>query len=1020
MQEREMNMAKQVKICIGRVILAILTLVLVLGNMLLSRYSSTITYYWNLDKQVSGDTNDAELMATNWQNAKDVTTETAEEGVTLLKNENNTLPMNFDKVNVFGYASASLVVGGAGSGSTSGAIYCESLKESFEAQGIEVNEDLWNYYQSVADGIDSGEWDVFAAGGTDFNFYDAACTDVSQYVDDAKSYSNTAIVVLSRVGGEGTDLPLDVEEEGCYGGDAGKHYLELQSCEEELLALVEDNFENVIVLINSSHAMELGFLEDERIDAALQIAGPGATGMQGVAEVLKGDVNPSGHLVDTYAYDLKSAPSFYNMGDCSYSDFELEMSDRYIYFEENIYTGYRWYETASAEGVVITVGDTTWDYSDYDSIVQYPFGYGLSYTSFDWSMDDYTVDGQGGNVTCTVTVTNTGDVAGKDVVQLYYSAPYIAGGVEKSAVNLGAFAKTDLIEPGESQTVELTMVFDDMASFDYSGEGCYIMDEGIYTFSLRTDAHTLKAEDSQFTYDLNRKIVYNDETDGARSTDLVAAVTQEEFEDAGSLETNVSYLSRADFAGTFPIEERRLNPTSIPSEVKDRLEANGPGSDILNEDDDSVAEPIVGVDNGLTISDLKGADYDDERWELLVQELTMDELIQMTGNSGWSTPAAASIGKADTVDIDGPQGLNGFNFTDTEMNTYASEVLMGMSWNTELANKMGSIYAKEALGWGISGLYAPAMNTHRSPFGARNFEYFSEDPTLAGLMAAAEVTGIQNEGVYVYAKHYLLNTQDSNRDGCANWCNEQALREVYARSFELAIKVGKCTGLMTELSRIGTSWSSATYALCTTMPREEWGFEGKIITDGVGPGGSYYMLPDYALRAGTDMMLTMASGDCGFTSATLESNYGITCMQKAAKNILYVYANSAAINNAVSGTATWTYIWIIGNIVLVLVMALIYFFMIYKSIGYKEDETIAGKILKAIVEAAIPAACGILVVGVVVLVLALTNVQILSWSIGYILTSGTNSTVIGPSITAVVGSLVVLIASTIYKKKSNI
>ena len=316
---------------------------------------------------------------------------------------------------------------------------------------------------------------------------------------------------------------------------------------------------------------------------------------------------------------------------------------------------------------------------------------------------------------------------------------------------------------------------------------------------------------------------------------------------------------------------------------------------------------------------MTGVDYNDEKWDKLVQQMSVDELVELTGNAGWQTSAIESVGKKATTDIDGPQGLNGFNFSGTKMNAYASEVLMGMTWNVELVKQMGSTYADEALSWGIVGMYAPAMNTHRSPFGGRNFEYFSEDPTLSGLMGAAEVSGMQGEGAYVYANHYMLNTQDTNRDGAANWCNEQALREVYARPFELAIKNADCTGLMTELSRIGTSWSSATKALCTELPRDEWGFTGKIITDGVGPGGSYYMFPDYAIMAGNDMMLTRASGDCGYTDAILKSDAGIRNMQRAAKNILYVYANSKASEVSGKYDVNWEWMWIVGDVVLAVV-----------------------------------------------------------------------------------------------------
>ncbi len=859
----------------GLAITVLLTMVMIVANVALNRYSSTISSTLDLNKQISEGGDD-----TIYQKARSLTQEIAGEGATLLKNNNDALPLNTDKINVFGYGSVNLVYGGSGSGSTSGASYNDTLKESFEAEGLSINEDLWNYYTEQSQ--NAGSWNVFSPNGGDYNIYDAKCTGVLDMMDDAKQYSDTAVVVFSRAGGEGGDLPMDMgvtdseSGEGLVGGDSGKSYLELQSAEEELLEAVEENFDHVIVLVNSSHAMELGFLEDDGVDAALQIAGPGATGMRGVADVLLGKVNPSGHLVDTYAYDVKSAPSYYNMGDCYYTDYQQDMSDRYFYFEENIYTGYRWYETAAAEKAVITASDgTVYDYGDYDSIVQYPFGYGLSYSTFDWQLEDYTVDGQGGEVTATVKVTNTGDVAGKDVVQLYYSAPYTKGGIEKSAVNLGAFAKTEELEPGESGEVQLTMTFDDMASFDYQNAGAYVMDKGDYTFTLRTDSHTVKNGNSTFTYTLKDTIVYDDDHDGKRSTDKVSATSQQELQDAGSLETNMTYLSRADLAGTFPKVERRLNPTSIPTEVKERLEANGPGSTVLTSESDDASSsetPVTDADNGLSVDDMAGVDYDDEKWDELVQQMSIDELIELTGNAGWQTSAIESVGKKATTDIDGPQGLNGFNFSGTKMNSYASEVLMGMTWNVDLIEQMGSTYADEALSWGIVGIYAPAMNTH--------------------------------------------NTQDTNRDGAANWCNEQALREVYARPFELAIKNADCTGLMTELSRIGTSWSSATKALCTELPREEWGFKGKIITDGVGPGGSYYMLPDYAITAGNDMMLTRASGDCGYTDTILKSDAGILNMQRAAKNILYVYANSKASEVSGKYDVNWEWMWIVGNVAL--------------------------------------------------------------------------------------------------------
>ncbi|WP_225418484.1 glycoside hydrolase family 3 N-terminal domain-containing protein [Lacticaseibacillus daqingensis] len=523
-------------------------------------------------------------------------------------------------------------------------------------------------------------------------------------------------------------------------------------------------------------------------------------------------------------------------------------------------------------------------------------------------------------MTASVKVTNTGKVAGKDVVQLYYSAPYTATGIEKSAVTLGAFGKTKTLAPGASQTVKLSMNFDDMASFDQGANGCYVLDKGQYQFSLRTDAHDQKSPSTQFTYDQPKRIIYNNKNDGKRSTDKVVAKSQKEFQDAGKLETNMTYLSRKDFSGTFPKVERRLNPTKIPAKVKERLNANGPGSTVFQTVQKVTKIPTTGAQNGLKINDLKGVAYNSPKWEKLVQEMSLSELTELTGNAGWQTSAIDSIGKKQTIDIDGPQGLNGFNFSGTKMNTYTSEVLMGMTWNKTLVHKMGKTYAKEALSWGIVGLYAPAMNTHRSPFGGRNFEYYSEDPTLSGELAVQEINGMQGEGTYVYAKHYLLNTQDTNRDGAANWCNEQTIREIYARPFELATKQAHVTGMMTELSRIGASWSSATYALCTEMPRNEWGYKGKIITDGVGPGGSYYMLPDYAVLAGNDMMLTRSSGNAGYTDKTLKTSTGVANLQRAAKNILYVYVNSKASQVSGKYNVNWQWGWILGNVVLAALM----------------------------------------------------------------------------------------------------
>jgi beta-glucosidase len=900
---------------------ALLTTVGIVANSLLSTYSLTISAYLSRYSSDSNGNSATELSnEDSLAAARDLVTEVESEGVVLLENADATLPLGSGTaVNVFGYGSYAPVYGGSGSGSADESTNV-TMKDGLENAGLTVNEDLWDFYADHEE--DRASVNIHDLSGGDFSIYEPAVADYDDaLLADAQAFSDTALVVFSRMGGEGADEPLDMAD--VTGGDAGKHYLELQQSEIDLLDLVEQSFGTVVVVINSSHAMELGFLEDEGVDAAIWIGGPGSTGFDAVGQVLSGDVNPSGHLVDTYAYDLTTAPSYSNVGDAQYTNDDLYPWG-FVYYEEGIYVGYRYYETRFAG--TDNVHDAA-EEAQYQELVQYPFGYGLSYTDFDWSVTGSTLGEVGGTISVDVEVTNSGDVAGKDVVQLYSSAPYTRGGIEKSAVVLAGFAKTDLLEPGASQTVTITLDVDDLSSYDYTGAGAYVLDAGTYDLTLRTDAHTVKDGVEPIAYVVDETVVYDDEHDGARSSDEVAATNQ--FDEVSFGEDNVQYVSRADFAGTLPTERRTEAVASdeIVALLSDEDDPNTTGSVSVDLDADPEAEyPTTGADNGLVLSDMTGLDYDDPQWDDLLDQLSVADLTELTTRSGWHTSAISSIGKEYYTEIDGPAGLNGL-VDGLSANQYATEVVLASTWNVDLSYAFGSTYGDEALTNGVSGLYAPAMNTHRSPFGGRNFEYYSEDGLLAGKMGAATISGMQDKGIYVYAKHYALNDQETNRNGVLTWANEQSIRELYLRPWEIAVKEADATGFMSGLNRIGTSWTGASRALMTTVPREEWGFQGTIITDGVPPYDlvgddlPHYMDADYALRAGTDMMLTWSDAEA--TSVTTGTAYGQQVMREAVHRQLYKEANSAALTSRSAVNTVWYAAWVLLDVLLVAGVALI-------------------------------------------------------------------------------------------------
>mgnify|MGYP004711822323 FL=1 len=820
------------------------------------------------------------------QATADITEEVESEAVILLKNKDAALPLGGDaKVNVFGStAGNNFSYGGTGSGAGD-----ESKNVTFyqglENAGIQANPELKDFYDANA--LESQQ-QAIGLVGTDWNLYELPQSDYDQsLIDNAKSYSDTAVVVLTRKGGEGYDLPIDMAD--YEGSEAGRSYLQLTPNEEALLDMAEKNFGRVVVVLNSPNPMELGRMNDDAVDAVLWVGTPGATGCNAIAKVLTGEVNPSGKTVDTFAYDLTSAPSYYNAGDFSYSNTEAgnaaifagtgdaavgNLPNYYVNYTEGIYIGYRYYETAAADGFI-----------DYDSTVQYPFGYGLSYTTFDQKLDDVTDDGT--TITATVTVTNTGSVAGKQVAEIYAAAPYTKGGIEKSSVVLAGFDKTKLLEPSESQTLEISFDREDLAGYDYTGVkaegGAYVLEAGDYGIQLQTDSHNVVAKK---TIHVDEDVIYDDAHDGKRSSDLVEAKNR--F-DAASFDADLTYVSRADWAGTMPTER-----TPVSTEASGKILGDLNNKEPL---DNSETEDVTfGAKNGLKLSDMKGLDYDDPQWDKLLDQVTLDEMKILVGNAGWMTTGVKSVDKPALVECDGPNGVNNIigQVNGTQL---VGQSNLGYTWNTELAARVGELFAQEAKALNIAGLYAPAANTHRTAFGGRNYEYVSEDGLLTGKIVAAEAKAIQGQGVYCYLKHFAVNDQETHRadsGGLVTWLNEQSLREIYLRPFEICVKEAGNTGMMSSYNRIGATPVAESKELLTDVLRGEWGFKGAVITDCTMAAGTSDV--NRSVRAGNDINLNYLQ-DTAMTADTTDTAAGHQALRRATKNVLYMVVNSDALES---------------------------------------------------------------------------------------------------------------------------
>ncbi len=877
-------------------------------------------FFGSAQMVLGGKASDEAAVAAQEASAQ-ITQEVESEGAILLKND-GVLPMTgAGKVNVFGSTVDDLSYGGTGSGSGDSSANV-NLYQAFEQAGFEVNPDLKSFYEQNAQSAQN-----MGLVGTDWNLYELPMSDYpADLLAGARDYSDTAIVVITRKGGEGWDLPLDMAD--YTGSEAGRSYLELTPNEEALLAEVEGSYENVVLVLNSPNAMELGFVDSDAIDAALWIGTPGSRGMNAVADILAGKVNPSGRTTDTFAYDVTSAPSYYTMGSHDYTntayadgtlfggtgDAESAGIYHFVNYNEGIYVGYRYYETAAADGFI-----------DYASTVQYPFGYGLSYTTFDQTLD--SVSESAGTVTAHVTVTNTGSVAGKDVVQLYVHAPYTLGGIEKPEVQLAAFDKTKLLEPGESQTLELTFNMEDQASYDYSGikaqGGAYVLEAGDYEVRLQSNSHDV-IDSAVVNVPADR--IYNDANDGARSSELVAATNQ--FDDMTE-GCDFTMLSRADWAGTFPTE-------MTPAEVEATDEFNQTLNSYLSGDglEAGEGEDITFANHGLKLSDMAGLDYDDPKWDQLLEQLSVNDMVDLVGNGGWGTHAISSISKPALIDCDGPAGVNNM-IGAVKGNQFTGASVLAATWNVELAQRVGEAMGAEAAAYHVAGLYGPACNIHRSPFSGRNFEYPSEDPFISGMITAAESKGINSKGVYSYFKHFVANDQETNRDngGLVTWLNEQALREIYMRPFQIVVQDGDTTAVMTSFNRLGVVPTAESPELLQNVLRGEWGFHGCVITDCVMAATTQNI--DRSLRAGNDLILTFL-GNMQAGTATRDTVAGHHALRAASHNILYMVANS----NALQTCYPMPYGWVIGlRVIQVVLVALFVLYYVRRHKNLKKWRT---------------------------------------------------------------------------------
>lgn len=1029
---QKQRMRQSIFMAIWLPVVAVVLAAMITVTVLMNMYSKVMDFVFGAGKMVITKAEGTEDWDTDYytseysaqekllEEAEKLTEEIAGEGFVLLKN-NGALPLDTGKekeknVSCFGWGFSHPVYGGTGSGSVK-IETCGTPQKGLENAGFTVNPtlvaayDTWSKAESsmLGEAVNTGNGtstalmsafklqprvklsaDVrptleFGYGNWDLIEAPASALDMAQ----AKSYSDVALVMIGRVGGEQGDLPMEMGENAFYGRGEGqkygynpdKHYLELTDEEEALIAAVKaQNFDKIVVVVNSANAMELGELErDEEIDAIIFAPGPGQTGFNALGRILSGEVNPSGKTADIFAEDFTLDPTFCNFADPynyaynaaamrnpgagkrnSYNNIDKTNSwdaGFFTQYEEGIYVGYRYYETAAAIGKVGF---------DYDDAVVYPFGHGLSYTTFRQEIVGQSLGGD--DMSVDVLVTNTGAEKGKSVVQLYVTAPYIQGGVEKSAVSLVAFGKTEMLAPGGKETVKLTFTKDDLTSYDYKENKCYILDEGDYVFSLRENSHDV-IDGQTVSWHNSRKMIYNAEHDGARRTEKEAQGQrlEENYVPATNVldEINIesemdkmTILTRADKFAKMP-----SSPTDADRTASAELIAAAAKYDVSSDIDATDTEkPVTGADNGLSLIDMRGLDADDPAWDSLLDQLSFKEMEQIIVASGWGSPKTDSVGLPSVRHGDGPQGLalswaGVEGAVDAPVNAYTCEVAIGCTYNVKLAKRMGEMVAMEALmlrdavGYPYSGWYAPGANIHRSPFGGRNFEYYSEDALLSGKITAAEISGATGKGLWVMLKHFALNDQETYRGGWGyasnnciyTWADEQTVRENYLRVFEIAVKeasceikyisddngtistrtIRACTGIMTSFNAVGAVWAGGNKALLTDIVRNEWQFDGVVITDFKNAQRAYMDL-DQMIHAGGDVALATvpAPGEPWPELSETSTATTVKAAREAVKHLLYATVNSNAMNGIAPGSiisytlAPWQICLIIASVII--------------------------------------------------------------------------------------------------------
>ena len=941
--------------------------------------------------------------------------EIVEEGITLLEN-NGVLPLaKGTKLSIFSHSSVDLVSGGSGSGSGSFEL-TKDLKVGLESAGLDVNDALWDFYKTgKGSSYKRGIGVINYGADLDWSINECPLDVIISDTSLTSTFDNSiAMFVLSRTGGEGGDEARDM---AAFNGESGKHYLEPDKTELEIISYLNDNFDDVIILVNCNNAIELGWVNDyENISAVINFPGAGRTGTYGLGYMMTGldadgkEISSSGHLVDTWVYDNFSSPAMQNMGDFRFAGTNYY----YVNYSEGIYVGYRYYETRY-EDAVLGQGNAG-DYNYADTVI-YPFGYGLSYTSFEWSDFSMSEVDQNGNIKITVDVKNTGSRSGKDVVQIYGQAPYI-GTVEKSSIVLIGFAKTNDLAPGASETVEITVSLKDLTSYDSKangGKGGYILDEGDYYIVAASNAHEAindiirdkMISDSSFTSDL----LIDAKPDSSTSNGgMVGVYHQNEYDSAtyskigdnntienqftdSKLEDAV-YLSRSDWS---VMDNDGLRYGSA-SDVDSRAEVGGkqfqatPTEEMkqalksffsLNPDEGkSAVELVKGKGGDIDLIDLRGLSYDDPLWDKLLDQITPAELSKLIDECGYCSPAVNSVNKPKVNDLDGPAGLNDIIAHGSmpigdgyRAMTWPTQYMLACSWNVKLAEDMGRGIAEDGLYSGTVGWYGPGMNIHRTPFAGRNFEYYSEDPFISGILGKAEVYGAAQKGMYAFIKHFAVNDQETHRDerGLATFLDEQAIREIYLRPFEITIldneveifyneavkdDTGKITGynkktatvpaataIMTSFNRIGATWAGGHYNLITGVLRGEWGFNGFVLTDyEVGSGKGSYMDTCQSLAAGGDGKLKTVGMDALFGFDITKNKAYYEYARDAAHHIMYTVVNSAGMNGFVHGVeyvngfAYYKIILIVWDILAAVGLAVMSLFLVKKIRKPEESE----------------------------------------------------------------------------------